>query len=255
MRNYRSRHREGLIAATVRVVTRTANGVQHRSGTGFFVAPGQVVTCAHVVPQVPGGSYAVAYDGTEHPAEVHVREPANAEEKVYSYPDVALLAVPVADHPSVPLGGEALPENGRELFAYGCPLLADGPFWDHMTMTSEGERAGSPDPAHRFVKTSRGQVRGGASGAGVIDVSAGPLVGMLKASRDPRQDLGAVLVPTATIVATLARQGYDVATANAAATRAADTVTAARRRLGRLLDAVAAELEPVAERVVRTTWP
>src|SRR5262249_12268625 len=127
VRNFRSRHREGLIAATVRVFSRGAAG-DEGCGTGFFGAPGLVVTCAHVVPDSPCGRDAVGYGAVEYPAQVLVREPAGANVRTYSWPDVALLRVPVEEHPCVPLGGDEPPPPGRELFAYGCPLLRDGAF-------------------------------------------------------------------------------------------------------------------------------
>jgi hypothetical protein len=239
---YRSRHREGLIAATVRVFARAADGTDDGCGTGFFVAPGLVVTCAHVVPEVPGGSVVVGYGTQEYPAQVLLREPADAGARTYSHPDVALLRVGVEEHPCVPLGGDQPPAPGRELFAYGCPLLRDGAFWDHMTMASEGTRAGLT-AGEVWIKTSRSQVQPGASGSGAVDVETGLLVGMLKLSRDPTSDLGGVLVPTPTIVRTLAAAGHDVLPDNRAAVQRYDTVAGVSRRLGSLLDALIGDLD------------
>lgn len=232
--SYRSRHRDGLIAATVRVVTGTT------CGTGFFVAPGLVVTCAHVVPD---GPVTVLYGNDPYPvAEVLVREPANASADTYSYPDVALLRVPLTAHPCVPLDTGPLPAPGLELFAYGCPLIGGWPRWEHMPMSCEGERAGL-DRSQVWIKTSRAQVQPGASGAGAVDERSGLLVGMLKLSRDPALDLGAVLVPTGAILAALTGlAGLDVLADNRAATQGYATVAAARDRLGNLLPRLAGHL-------------
>jgi trypsin-like peptidase len=227
---YRSRHRDQLVAATVRVVAGDS------SGTGFFVAPGLVVTCAHVVP--PDVPVQVWYGADPYAATVLVREPAGATLANYAYPDVALLRVPLTGHPCAPLASGPPPAPGRELFGYGCPRIGQAVFWEHMPMLSEGTRAGVD--GHTWVKTSRAQVQPGASGAGVIDLATGELVGMLKLSRNPREDLGGVLVPTATIVSELA--AHDVERANREATSGYDTVGQARRRLGRLLRALESDL-------------
>jgi Trypsin-like peptidase domain len=227
---YRSRHRDRLVAATVRVV---AGG---SSGTGFFVAPGLVVTCAHVI--APGAAAQVRYGAESYAATVLVREPAGAVAGNYAHPDVALLRIPRTDHPCVPLSSGPSPQAGRELFGYGCPRIGESVFWEHMPMASEGTRVSTAGDT--WVKTSRAQVQPGASGAGVIDLATGELVGMLKLSRDPRADLGGVLVPTATILATLA--AHDIGAANRAAVGGYDTVGEARRRLGRLLRALEADL-------------
>lgn len=240
MRSHRSRHRDWLASATVRVLTTDS------AGTGFLVAPGRVVTCAHNVPAVPGRTHVVVYEHTEYPAEVLVREPPQGAEALYSYPDVALLSVPFNDHPCVPISqAEATPEAGRELDAYGCPRLGEHPVWEHMTLISEGERipAGTE---HVFVKTKGGQVQPGASGAGVIDARTGELVGMLTQTRDPTLDLGGVLVPAPAILRTLTAKGHDVAAANRAATCGADTVAATRRRLRHVLQALVNDLAEMA---------
>jgi len=239
--NYRSRHRDGLITATVRVVMGTPAEPEASCGTGFFVAPGLVVTCAHVVPEIPDRRVVVWYGTQDYTAEVLVCRPPDAQEKNYSHPDVALLRVPLTDHPCVPLGGDDPPAAGRELFAYGCPLLPDGAFWEHMPMVSEGTRDGLAT-GEQWIKTSRAQVQAGASGSGAVDLETGLLVGMLKLSRGPQSDLGGVLVPTATIVRTLAKGGHDVASANRAAVDGYDTVGSVRRRLGRLLTALESDL-------------
>lgn len=233
MPNYRSRHRDGLIAATVRVLAGDS------SGTGFFVAPGLVVTCAHVVPEPSGVT--VEYGMRSYQAEVLVREPADAAAKNYSHPDVALLRVPLADHPCVPLDDGDPTDEQREVFGYGCPRLADGAFWEHMSMVTMGPRS-EAGTGHVFIRTSRDQVQPGSSGAGVVDLGSGLLVGMVKLSRG-QGERGAILVPTGTILAALAAAGYgDVLAANRAAVGGYDTVGEVRRRLGRLLKALESDL-------------
>jgi hypothetical protein len=228
----RGRHRRGLIDATVRI---GGDAV----GTGFFVAPGLVVTCAHVLPE-PGRPLTVTHAGVEVTAEVLVREPADAADTLYSFPDVALLQVPATDHACVLLGG-AEPEPRAELYSYGCPVVDGRPFWDHVTLEAEGERV-PHGTTHRFLKAKLGQVRPGASGSGVVDEATGSLVGMLKLTRDAGQDLGGVLVPAEVVVDTLAAAGHDVTEANRLATASSDSLAGARRRLRWVLQELENEL-------------
>jgi hypothetical protein len=229
VRTFRTRHREALIAATVRLVTLARNGTAYRNGTGFFIAPGRVVTCAHVVPELDGAVYLAYCRGEELAATVLAREPAKGADKLFSFPDVALLEVELADHPSVALR-TALPDNEDQLYAYGYPLLDGRPFADHMFL-----RAVAPltevGSGNEFLKTTGDQVRGGASGSPVLDDTTGELVGMINQTRDQNQNLGAVLVPTAGILDALGQAAPTLAEDNAAATEETDSAAAVRRRL------------------------
>ena len=229
MRTFRTRHREALIAATVRLVTLTRNGTAYRNGTGFFVAPNRVVTCAHVVPELDGAGYLAYCRGQQVTATVLARVPAAGADKLFSHPDVALLEVTLADHPSVSLR-TTLPDNEDQLYAYGYPVLDGRPFADHLFL-----RAVAPltevGSGNEFFKTTGDQVRGGASGSPVLDDTTGELVGMINQTRDQNQDLGAVLVPTTAILDALAHVAPTLAADNEAATEKADSLAASRRRL------------------------
>ena len=220
MRSFRSRHREELIAATVRLVTVTSSGAVHRSGTGFLLAPGRVVTCAHVVPELDGGKYLVHYKGTPVEATVVHRHPAEGADKLFFFPDVALLTVPVGEHPCVRLRNTP-PQPADQLYAYGFPVVASRPFADHMFLRAVGPLA-DVESGNEFLKTAGDQVRQGASGSPVLDDTLGALVGMIVQTRDQNQDLGAVLVPTAAILAALTPADPTLVTDNAEAVGAAD---------------------------------
>lgn len=215
-----------------------AGAIAKFTGTGFFVAPGRVVTCAHVVPA--GGRYVVVYQGVELEAEVLVREPPMGAEKVFAHPDVALLAIRVNDHPCVPFG-IATPDPEETLYSYGCPSLDLRGLWEHMTLTAEGEQR--PDgTTDVFLKTKDSQVRPGASGSGVVAAATGELVGMLVQTRGAKQALGGALISTDTIVHTLREAGHDVAEANRKATGDADTLAGTRRRLRWVLQTLVNDL-------------
>ncbi|MET9001767.1 serine protease [Amycolatopsis sp. NPDC004169] len=239
VRSLATRHRDNLIEATVRVLAVDPDGRTPSIGTGFFVAPGKVVTCAHVVPA--GRRYVVQYRGEEYDATLLVREPDTGAEANFAYPDVALLSVDVADCAVIPVGS-TFPEAGRELYAYGCPLIVRLPVWDHLDLVSEGQRVrdGTTDV---FVKTKGSQVQPGASGAGTIDLRTGELVGMLAQTRDAKLDLGGALIPAGTILDVLAAAGHDVRAANQEAAADVVTLAGARRRLKWVLQLLAVDLD------------
>src|ERR1051326_3061952 len=76
-------------------------------GTGFFVVPGCILTCAHVV--VDASSITVAWNGSKYAAQV-------IETRDVDFPDIALLKVDIPNHPCVLLAGGAEPFN--RLYTY-----------------------------------------------------------------------------------------------------------------------------------------
>ncbi|TMD47729.1 MAG: trypsin-like peptidase domain-containing protein, partial [Chloroflexi bacterium] len=100
---------ELLADCTVRILSNSA------SGTGFFVAPGLILTCAHVIANAQQGGMQklpvkVFWKGQEYSAQVSVSRDA-------PYPDLALLQASISDHPCVLLHGGAEPFS--ELYSYG----------------------------------------------------------------------------------------------------------------------------------------
>src|SRR5689334_7297995 len=99
---------ELLHDCTVKV---TVSG-EHK-GTGFFVAPRLVLTCAHVVEaahQQENIPVEISWRGQVIPAQIY-------EFRDVSYPDLALLQIKVPDHPCVLLHGGAEPFS--LLYTYG----------------------------------------------------------------------------------------------------------------------------------------
>jgi len=79
-------------------------------GTGFFVAPGKILTCAHIVHQIPTQGIQISWqDKILQPISVDVNENL----------DLALLKVELTDHPCVYLDREATP--GDYFYSYGYP--------------------------------------------------------------------------------------------------------------------------------------
>lgn len=157
------------------------------AGTGFFVAPGVVVTCNHVVEleRVSSGEAdsqisVVSADGTVYEV-LDDRERSPTDED-----DLAVLRVaPTDEHPC------ALLDTGLwardELHTYGYP--ANYPRGAPTTLGAEGwmER-------DRWLKIKDGQIQPGMSGSPVLNLRTGAVCGVLKRTRDAASNLGGYAV-------------------------------------------------------------
>lgn len=195
---------------TVRVIQETA------SGTGFFVAPGLVLTCAHLVDD--GGPEtirllwkdrefrvkAVRRPGVrEAPGEAVSSEGGVAEEP----PDLALLEIEETSHSCVLLHGDVA--VGDPLYSYGFP----------GALSSEGRSRGDPVTAEfegftdepRLLKFKQGQIQFGHSGSPILNLRTGAVCGLVSWTRGELHipsrlhsfivDLGGLGEPTETILA------------------------------------------------------
>src|SRR5206468_1691762 len=86
-----------LAACTVRISTST-----RKTGTGFFVAPGRVLTCAHVVGEPDGRQplIDVAWRGQGEEGRIEKMLP-DPIPRGNIFPDLALLKIGRNDHPCV----------------------------------------------------------------------------------------------------------------------------------------------------------
>ncbi len=171
---------ELLPACAVRVDV----GGQHR-GTGFFVAPGKVVTCAHVVEeakltsQTAASLITIVSDDQPRPAAPALIDPDT---------DLALLQVAAASTDTCVLLHHSL-RSRDSLHSFGFP--GRHPRGEPTTLEAEGET-----PDHRY-KVKGGQVRGGLSGSPVLNLRTGAVCGVLKSTRDERTDIGGYAIPIA----------------------------------------------------------
>jgi hypothetical protein len=161
-------------------------------GTGFFVAPQRILTCAHVV-------------ASANPETIHVFWQSQKQQYIASlekilpedHLDLALLKLntPDINHPCINF--ESLyPQLNDDLFSYGYPQ--DYPDGDSATFKYEGESFKNNSPLY---KLKAGQANYGASGSPLLNQRTGKVCGILNISRNPNMDLGGRAVPVSIIFA------------------------------------------------------
>jgi hypothetical protein len=155
----------------------TSNG----HGTGFFVAPQRILTCAHVVDPAwtDKTDVTVYWNGQSHIAKI-------IGFRVDS--DLALLEVKLNSHPCVLLNQEVKLFN--RLYSYGYP--DDYP--DGASVTFEFE--GWIGEQQEQLKFKLGQVRPGMSGAPLLNWETGGVCGLIQYTRDRSSDLGGEAILT-----------------------------------------------------------
>ncbi len=177
----------------VRCIVRLTLPGDRDQGTGFFVAPGLVLTCAHVVEAAgPDKAVDVHWAGRTIRGQIvpeHFR-PENF--------DLALLRVEPTDHPCVLLH-EAY-TLGDEMLAFGYPIGST--IGDPVTLVSEAwQRDRGASPEQPPLKLKRGQVQPGLSGAPLLNRRTGGVCGVVRLTRDRASDLGGRALPTALVLA------------------------------------------------------
>lgn len=169
-------------------------------GTAFFVAPGYAVSAAHVT----GGSAGVPVWLSEGPHRWHghvadVRPPLNSKiagTSPYPAPDIALIAIDGGPEHACALLASKLPELGGRVMARGHTHT-----FDQLTVTAETESfrltgtLETPVPGCTLLKLGLGEVTQGMSGAPVIELGTGSVIGMLRTSRKLGSSLGGWVVP------------------------------------------------------------
>src|SRR5260370_22456175 len=153
-------------------------------GTGCFVAPSLILTCAHVVKaaQLNNDAVEIYWNGQPYPACIT---------KFVSDADLALLQIDLTGHPCVLLSKEAMPFD--HLYGYGYP--DNYPGGDPATFILEG-KAGNQGGQLKF---KAGQVRPGLSGAPILNVRTGFVCGIVQLTRDRASDLGVRAISAATV--------------------------------------------------------
>ncbi len=158
-------------------------------GTGFFVAPGQILTCFHVIKNAQNRLVKVSWEQQENWAEAVV-------EDSHELLDLALLKLTsVFDSISCVYLDNSFQAEDR-FYIYGYP--DDFPNGASVT----GQCEGTAQDQQTLIKFKAGQVRPGLSGSPILNQRTGRVCGMVKCTRDRSFDLGGGAVPVETILTT-----------------------------------------------------
>lgn len=157
-------------------------------GTGFFVAPGYLLTCEHVVRHAGALPIQVRWQQQNNFARAYV-------EKAFEEYDIALLRFvpPSDDLPCVYLSDEL--KVGDEIYLFGYP---DTEYENGRPVTPEFEGFTGDDPP--FIMLEQGQLQPGMSGAALLNRRTGKVCGMAKFTRDRFTDMGGGGVQAAVIL-------------------------------------------------------
>ncbi|MFI6291711.1 trypsin-like peptidase domain-containing protein [Nonomuraea sp. NPDC050790] len=169
------------------------------AGTGVFVAPNTILTCAHVVPR---DDVTIIWAGREVGVTVRDRLPDVPDRRVDPYPgpDLAFLETPdLPGHPYVELDRN-VPRSGYDgdgLWAVGFTQAFQEGAWtrEELRITTTGAADGL------LLRVTGARVLRGMSGAPVLNVRTGRVCGLMKRTADDRVPNGGWFVPLAPLVA------------------------------------------------------
>lgn len=186
-----------LRACTVRLIGRRG------SGTGFFVAPGMVITCAHVAEDI--GGLTVRWERDGQPAAEAVVSAGTVlagrgrpmPRLDHDYPDVALLKVTgLPAHPCVGIDGAGWPADGDVFWAFGYPTEGGAVQLTPARLAYRGTKGVRPTA---YIDLASDTVKPGMSGSALLNLRTGAVVGIIVASKNPSQPDGALAVPLSAI--------------------------------------------------------
>jgi Trypsin-like peptidase domain len=167
----------------------TISGVSY--GTGFFVSPGLILTCAHVVKDLGHKSIQVRWQSQGNWAQAVV------ERSILDPHDLALLRVVSridTNPPCVFLDGKILRQRDP-LYLFGYP---DKDFPNGCPVTFDYEGLTGDAPA--LIKFKSGLVRPGMSGSPLLNQRTGDVCGIVKFTLDRASVRGGGAIPTSVIL-------------------------------------------------------
>ena len=162
-------------------------------GSGFFAAPGLIVTCAHVVGA--HSQVTVEWEGQQLAGRVVLRQPAeHGGGDYWDFPDLALVAIDEGVSHPVAILDEEPPRPGDVLRAYGFSRKTpqSGPQADSLLTIVAGE-------AGDYFRVKDDQIVDGLSGCLAVNDRTGVVAGVVKASRDVGSAQGGWIIPAAQV--------------------------------------------------------
>jgi hypothetical protein len=182
-------------------------------GTGFFVAPNWVLTCAHVVHGsrkvivVPDGSVSASPLLASVDVASSPPEPGTSS-NLWPFPDLALLHLAGhAEHPCAFLDVQS-PMGGSEVQAWGYPEREQGVLPQGSPASFRLEGGPGEDG---WLKFKSGEAAPGLSGAPLVCGRRRAVVGVVVASRQLYSDMGGYAAPISSLLNGDERLPADVA--------------------------------------------
>lgn len=158
-------------------------------GTGFFFAPGHILTCNHVVRGAKDGEVEVIWKEVA----IDIEDVIQSEGKD---PDLAILKTAHVEHPCVYLDKDSQPNDS--LYGYGYPPKYEGGF-------SVNPLCVGPTDRGRLITIRDENIQPGLSGAPLLNLRTWKVCGLIKSERSiaPAQNilraLGGQAIPTQVI--------------------------------------------------------
>ena len=179
-----------------------------KPGAGFFVAPGVVITCAHVAGADVVALRIVVGDGEfGHVIRMRrLKERGRPIADLDEYPDLAVLELDVSEHRCVAID-EDLPTPTDRFQIYGYPAEGGSV---NLTPAMLSYRGIQGEDAMPFIDLMSDTVKRGMSGAALLKLGSGRVCGLLVATRNATAADGGLAIPWAAVSHELA----DVLAAN-----------------------------------------
>jgi hypothetical protein len=180
---------------------------ERSQGAGFFVAPGKVMTCVHVIHDNPvlivqwerDGQDPVEFQVVGAPVRLAARGRAIAALEA-EYPDLAMLDLAEADgHPCVRLAAE-WPEDEDTFQVYGYPKEGGTVRLTPARLAYRGKHGNEPTA---YLDLASDTVKPGMSGGAVLNRRTGLVCGVIVASKNAARPDGALAVPFQAVAAEL----------------------------------------------------
>jgi hypothetical protein len=163
------------------------HSVKDGIGTGFFVAPGLILTCAHVIKPI--------LNDLDNAVVMHERSEIKCNE-IVEYDeahDLAVLKLSKTVHPCVRFEDFVQVRDEFYVFGYTRNYICG----ESITLLYEGPAF--PKEEIEWLKFKSGQFKPGISGSPLLSIRTSRVAGIVKRTRDKKTDLGGYGIPVKTI--------------------------------------------------------
>ncbi|MGK7880924.1 MAG: trypsin-like peptidase domain-containing protein [Crocosphaera sp.] len=160
-------------------------GGKNHDGTGFFVAPGLIITCAHVAQKFQSYQAYATWNEIKYSVEI-----IKCSDDLNKY-DLALLELTNKEikHSYLPL--EESVNIGDELYTFGYPGdNVNGDVGTYEVIGFDG---------NNLLKFKEGLVKNGQSGSPLLNLRTNKVCALIAISLDTRKDLGGRGIPVSVI--------------------------------------------------------